>query len=147
MTTPKHTRPLDPHASFAVDPVTGCHVWQRARNKDGYGMFRQGKRLVYAHTYFWTLANGPVPAGKQLDHKHCQNRACCRADHLEPVTQLVNLRRGRGTKLTPFEALLILRTKGHETARTVAARFGISSGAVYDIWHGRTWADVAAVAP
>ena len=36
---------------------------------------------------------GPLPDGLVLDHL-CRNRACVNPEHLEPVTQSVNLLRG-----------------------------------------------------
>lgn len=36
---------------------------------------------------------GPVPAGKKLDHL-CRTRKCCNPEHLEPVTNKVNIARG-----------------------------------------------------
>lgn len=47
------------------------------------------------HRVVYELVVGPIPDGMQLDHL-CRQRACCNPDHLEPVTCLVNVRRGIG---------------------------------------------------
>lgn len=85
--------------------MASCWVWGGALVKGtGYGMFtinaaitdaRERTQVVRAHRYAWEFMNGPVPEGLQLDHL-CRNRACCNPWHLQPVTPLVNTRRGIG---------------------------------------------------
>jgi hypothetical protein len=41
----------------------------------------------------WVLQNGPVPPGKELDHR-CRVRLCCEHTHLELVTRRINIERG-----------------------------------------------------
>jgi hypothetical protein len=70
---------------------TPCWIWQGVK-EDGYGRInREGFRR--AHTLYYVKAKGPIPDGMQLDHL-CRARACVNPDHLEPVTQTVNVRRG-----------------------------------------------------
>lgn len=70
-----------------------CWLWQKARDYDGYGQgwirgtSRKAHRLAYEE---W---RGEVPAGLQLDHL-CRVRHCVNPDHLEPVTNIENIRRG-----------------------------------------------------
>jgi hypothetical protein len=81
-----------------VDKSGECWLWLGTIGDDGYGRFARGSRadgMVVAHKMAWTLVRGPVPPGLQLDHL-CRNRACVRPDHLEPVTQQENVRRGIG---------------------------------------------------
>jgi hypothetical protein len=49
-------------------------------------------------TVEWEKVNGPVPKGKVLDHL-CKMKACIEVLHLEPVTQKVNVHRGRAMEL------------------------------------------------
>lgn len=68
--------------------------WTASLDSKGYGQFNMSRgRLVRAHRYSWEYFNGPVPGSLQLDHL-CRNRACVRPDHLEPVTNQENTRRG-----------------------------------------------------
>jgi hypothetical protein len=79
----------------------GCVIWTGSLDIGGYGQIGVGskrdrtntKRKV--HRLLYELTVGPVPAGLDLDHL-CRNRACCRPDHLEPVTRRENLARGTG---------------------------------------------------
>lgn len=43
--------------------------------------------------WLWTALVGPIPSGLQLDHL-CRTRHCVNPDHLEPVSQQENNRRG-----------------------------------------------------
>lgn len=43
-----------------------------------------------AHRIAYELVRGQVPEGLVLDHL-CRNRACCNPDHLEAVTNYVNV--------------------------------------------------------
>lgn len=92
-------RPVTPaewlfaRAEVATDPAA-CWAWTGSLNGDGYGKVRVGGRLVLAHRLAYETCVGPIPAGLVVDHL-CNNRACVRPSHLEPVTQAVNLARAR----------------------------------------------------
>lgn len=74
----------------------GCWEWTASRTLDGYGQIHIGpdRQMGYGHRVVYEMLVGPIPEGLQLDHL-CRNRGCTRPDHLEPVTQAENLRRGR----------------------------------------------------
>ena len=79
-----------------VDRTGDCWTWTAAlRRPGGYGQFWAAGRMVGAHRFAFTLLVGPIPAGLELDHL-CRNHACVNPEHLEPVTQAVNLLRGVG---------------------------------------------------
>ena len=92
-----HTRRSAAEAFWAYVDLQGpceCWPWRGAIRSDGYGRYRDSN----AHRAAYLLLRGPVPAGLVLDHL-CRNRACVNPDHLEPVSDVVNIRRGeRATK-------------------------------------------------
>lgn len=74
----------------------GCWQWTGAVRSNGYGIVSITRSSVAStHRTMYELIVEPIPDGLQLDHL-CRNRACCNPAHLEPVTPLVNVRRGRG---------------------------------------------------
>lgn len=95
---------------------TGCVQWNRGKDKDGYGLFRVGsrtdgtRRSVRAHRWSYEKFVGPIPRGLQIDHL-CRNRSCVNHEHLEPVSQLENTRRG-------YRATATHCKHGHELSGT-----------------------------
>lgn len=72
-----------------------CWVWT-AYTENGYGRLSiQSQPGLYAHRVAYEEMVGEIPPGLHLDHL-CRNRACVNPWHLEPVTVLVNVRRGAG---------------------------------------------------
>jgi hypothetical protein len=72
-----------------VEKTGGCWLWTGSRNGGGYGNYG-GKG---AHRYAYELLKAPIPPGLVIDHL-CRVRHCVNPDHMEPVTQSVNCRRG-----------------------------------------------------
>jgi hypothetical protein len=85
---------------WVLDQTTGCHIWQGARHKFGYGRFRiDQKTEVRAHVFAFRRKYGPVPKGLVLDHFACDNPPCCNPDHVRPVTPRENSLRGKSPLL------------------------------------------------
>jgi hypothetical protein len=80
------------HGGYAIDPSTGCWIWQRSTSLNGYGQVWHEGRLQRAHRVFYQLYVGPIPDGKQIDHT-CANKRCVNPEHLEPVTAIENTHR------------------------------------------------------
>jgi hypothetical protein len=92
-----HNRKMQPR--YTLDRATGCWLWDGRLLESGYGQYKDGGQVWQAHVWFWVQRHGPVPLGRELDHT-CRNRRCVNPDHLEPVTHVENVRRGRACKLT-----------------------------------------------
>lgn len=86
---------------ISPEPNSGCWLWDGALTTAGYGSVRvpEKKGTGYAHIEVYKVLKGPIPQGLQLDHG-CRVRCCCNPDHVEPVTQAVNLARGFGVGAT-----------------------------------------------
>jgi hypothetical protein len=88
--------------------LTGCWPWLGRIGTLGYGVLTVAQYPFTAHTIAYELLVGPVPAGLTLDHRchtddascpggnTCPHRHCVNPAHLEPVTALENVLRGRG---------------------------------------------------
>lgn len=72
---------------------TPHRLWICGSVHQGYGNVRYQKKMRGVHVVAWELANGPVPEGLVLDHL-CRVRICAEVTHLEPVTNVENIRRG-----------------------------------------------------
>lgn len=76
-----------------INPVSKCWEWHGRRNGKGYAeMFYEGKKRL-VHRFYYEYSKGNIPDGLVLDHL-CRHRSCVNPDHLEPVTQKENVRRG-----------------------------------------------------
>lgn len=87
-----------------VDGSGDCWLWTGPMHSRGYGTMSVyvgygTTRSQYAHRLAWEFLVGPIPKGLNIDHL-CKNKLCVNPDHLEPVTQRVNVRRGITAKKT-----------------------------------------------
>lgn len=92
-------------ANYEVMP-NGCWHWKGYILRQGYGQFETGDEKWLAHRFFYTKLVGPIPDGLVLDHTchnesdcvagdDCLHRRCVNPAHLEPTTDVINIRRGR----------------------------------------------------
>jgi HNH endonuclease/AP2 domain len=97
---PKTKRPYfrTPEESFAhrTRQDGECLIWTGSTNGT-YGMIWVGTGEIYVHTYAWERANGPVPAGKMVDHR-CHNKLCANAAHLRLATRKQNAQNVTGPR-------------------------------------------------
>lgn len=95
------------------EPNSGCWLWLGSLrdSKDGYGGASWGGKAWRTHKLVYVLLKGEIQEGLQLDHR-CRNRICCNPDHLEPVTQKINIHRGEG--VAAFNLAKTHCPQGHE---------------------------------
>lgn len=88
----KRTPLLDRFARFVqrTDDLFGCWLWTGSL-RNGYGQINDGtRRTIYAHRIVWEQTYGPIPPGRCICH-HCDERRCCRPDHLFLGTRADNI--------------------------------------------------------
>jgi hypothetical protein len=92
-----------------------CWEWTGAMSDTGYGWFFMGRPEggTGAHRAAWRLLIGDIPDGLVLDHL-CRNRKCVNPAHMEPVTEMVNIRRGASPMVMASLANICMR--GHSLA-------------------------------
>ncbi len=132
----------------------GCDEWIASRDHRGYGKFWDGKKLVVASRYSYSLDVGPIEDGMCVLHR-CDNPACVRPDHLFLGSLKDNSRdmiaKGRDyfprgenagkAKLT-IEQVDEIRAKyaaGGQTIRSLAARYGVVNSLIHGIVSRKYW--------
>lgn len=72
----------------------GCWAWLGGTDENGYGKFSpKHAKTVLAHRFAYQLYQAEIPNGMVLDHL-CRTPSCVNPNHLEPVTNRENVRRG-----------------------------------------------------
>ncbi len=134
------------------DKSTGCLLWQKGLNEDGYARGWVNGRCRYIHRALWELTNyRTLSKNIRVRHK-CKNRHCVAIDHLETGTDEQNsyddrLRDGtliRGSnhpnsKISEDIAQAIKDSKGEGIQKERAQKFGCSRMTVVNIDAGRSW--------
>jgi HNH endonuclease len=134
-----HRRKPDRYATVQLAYESECWIWKLARNRDGYGVVRDGAGMKLAHRVEYEKHEGAIPDGLTLDHL-CKERGCVNPAHLQPVSLAENCRRGSRTKLTP-EQVREIRSSS-ETQHVLARRYGVTQGHISRIKRRQCWGDL-----
>lgn len=134
-------------------PEQGCWEWKGAM-RNNYGAIRHEGKVLSAHRVAWILTNGHPPDDKLICHK-CDNRACCRPDHLELGSPGKNNRDARGRRtfflargeyaanavLTEkdVEQIVQIRKSTGAGARSISRELGFCESTVKGVLQGRSW--------
>jgi len=78
--------------------IQNCIIFTGSLDRDGYGRFWDGRKLIGAHQFSAKIFLGEDGSidGREIDHL-CRRRNCVNPGHLEIVTHRVNVMRGIGT--------------------------------------------------
>jgi hypothetical protein len=96
---------------------SGCWLWKRQRDKDGYGIGNYAGKTWKAHRLSYTARVGQIPDGCVLDHL-CRNPGCCNPAHLEAVDTRTNVVERGVTSASAINAKKTHCIRGHELTGT-----------------------------
>lgn len=148
------------------EPNSGCWIWMRGINKQGYGKVKSLGRTLFAHRASFETFVGEIPIGMQVCHS-CDLPGCVNPDHLFLGTSADNhadrnkkgrqasgdrqgLRanperaprgvRNAAAKLTESEVIEIRRLlQAGSLPADLAEQFGMSVAAIRFIEWRKTW--------
>lgn len=86
------TKFFEKHRERIVIQKNGCWNWVGAKSSSGYGNVRINNIQYRAHRVSYIDKFGPIPDNLVIDHL-CKNKACVNPDHLEAVSQKINVQR------------------------------------------------------
>lgn len=139
---------------FIPEPNSGCWLWIGAADARGYGNFWHCGQLQKAHRVSWEIATGGAAGGLMVLHR-CDVPCCVNPGHLFLGTALDNMQdmygkgrsrhvRGERVARAKLTASAVAEIKGCRLGdlserRRLAAKYGVSEGAIEDIRDGKTW--------
>ena len=75
--------------NIKVNISDNCHIWNAARQKQGYGMFSYDGKSIPAHRFAYLLHNGNIEENMVV-HQTCENNGCVNPNHLILQTKSQN---------------------------------------------------------
>ena len=75
--------------NIKVNKTENCHIWNAARQKQGYGMFSVFGKSIPAHRFAYLLHNGNIEENMVV-HQTCENNGCVNPNHLILQTKSQN---------------------------------------------------------
>ena len=125
--------------------MENCILWDRAKNKAGYGITWINNKWEYAHRAIIKARKGQV-----VLHT-CDNPSCVNLEHLKLGTHKDNSQdmvsknrqaygeQAGNSKLTLEQVREIRALFGVKSSRKVALQYKISKTNVLDIWNNKIW--------
>lgn len=129
-------------SKYLSDPQTGCWMWQMAKDKNGYGTMTFEGAKTYAHIVFYEQKYGEVTPNMVLDHT-CKTPACVNPDHLEAVSQQINVQRGRSAKINAQDVEKIRASYAEGVRQIVLAdKYGVGQDQISRIISKKRWSNI-----
>jgi hypothetical protein len=118
-----------------IDLASGCWEWLGTLSRDGYGRATVGNKDVRVHRFLYYFLNPDTPKELSVLH-HCDNRKCCRPEHLFAGTNADNMadkvKKGRcfsKVKESDIPEIVSLRKRGM-ILQDIAEKFEVSETAI-----------------
>jgi hypothetical protein len=135
-------------ASYLITPESGCWLWTRSIDKDGYGIFWFKGNKTFAHRKSYQLHKGEIGLGLLVCHR-CDVTCCVNPAHLFLGTCKDNLqdavskkRFAVGTKNVKAKLTLNdvknIRDSDRGTL-ALAKAYGVDRHTISNVRSGRTW--------
>jgi hypothetical protein len=130
-----------------VNKEGACWIWLGGVGTHGYGFFRFLGVQLLAHQVAFMLSCGEVPDDMKVCHT-CDNRICCKPEHLFLGTQADNMRdctfKGRAgitSKLSSeqVDEIRVLYATGKFFQRTLADEYGVDQATICHIIRNESW--------
>lgn len=147
---------------LAEDDIGPCWEWKpgKARDRDGYGLFRHRNVTYRAHRVAFAIEHGYMPDGVVMLHA-CDNPPCCRPSHLADNTHLANMedmkkkgRQAKGDRVVTAKLNWTIVRQLRDDAATgdysmpaLAAKYNVHLTTAIRIVKGETWHDDVPDAP
>lgn len=144
-----------------VNPVTGCHEWQRSINRGFYASIGYKGATMLVHRASYMAFKGEIPEGMLVLHS-CDNRICINPDHLRIGNQTDNMRdrseRGRcasqrgskhgRAKLNDGDVRQIMqRISNNERDYQIAKHYSVTASNINSIRSGVSWNHITGLPP
>lgn len=129
-----------------------CWIWRLKISRFGYGCIRYAGKDTHAHIFYYRAYRGDFPSridGQRTEVDHlCRVRECVNPDHLEPVAQKVNIRRGNVCHLKLEQVATIApRYAAGESQSQIAKSLGIGQVQVGRILRGVRRSGMSEIVP
>jgi hypothetical protein len=127
---------------------SGCLMWTKATDRNGYGKFWYMGKPTRAHRVAYQLAHGPVPSNMVVMHR-CDNPPCIEASHLTTGSAVDNradcvAKRRQSHGETNGSSRLSQASVNEIRACNLSAsqcsrKYGVKAWSVYRVRRGITW--------
>ncbi len=137
-----------------IDPITGCWIWKKYKDKDGYGSATVNTIIYKTHRLSYSVFIQSIEKGDFLLHS-CHRRECCNPSHLRVGNVQMNSddmknanrqlkgERNKASKLIDDDIREIRKSHANgEKSDDLANTYGVCVTTINRIISGKCWSHV-----